>query len=125
MSEELEQRFWRGLAAYERLTDDEAVAIRARDFDSLEDLQSRKPGLLDELCVLAAGAGLSRRTPALSGRIERLTATETTNAEAVATMLGEARRERRSLELARQRLRSLSTLYGPEPARQHGFCVHG
>lgn len=125
MSKTLEERFWRGLAAYERLTDDESVAIRARDFDAVEDIQSRKPALLDELCVLAAGAGLSRRTPALSRRIERLTTTEAANAEAVATMLGEARRERQNLELARQRLRSLSTLYGPEPTRQQSFCVHG
>ncbi|KAB2648379.1 MAG: hypothetical protein DVB27_01030 [Verrucomicrobia bacterium] len=125
MSKTMEQRFWRGLAAYERLTDDESVAIRARDFDAVEDIHSRKPALLDELCVLAAGAGLSRRTPALSCRIERLTTTETANAEAVATMLGAARRERQNLELARQRLRSLSTLYGPEPTRQQSFCVHG
>ena len=125
MSKALEQRFWRGLAAYERLTDDESVAIRARDFDAVADLQSRKPALLDELGVLAAGAGLSRRTPALSSRIERLTATETANAEAVATMLGEARRERQSLDLARQRLRRLHTLYGPEPTRQQSFCDHG
>ena len=125
MSKTLEQRFWRGLAAYERLTDDESVAIRARDFDAVEDIHSRKPALLDELCALAAGAGLSRRTPALSCRIERLTTTETANAEAMATMLGEARRERQNLELARQRLRSLSTLYGPEPTRQQSFCVHG
>jgi len=125
VSKALEQRFWRGLAAYERLTADEAVAIRARDFDAVEDFQSRKPALLDELCVLAAGAGLSRRTPALSSRIEHLTAIETANAEAVAAMLGEARRERQNLDLARQRLRSLNTLYGPEPTRQQSFCVHG
>ncbi len=125
MSNALELRFWRGLAAYERLTDDEAAAVRARDFAAVEDIQSRKPALLDELCVLASGAGLSRRTPALSSRIERLTATETANAEAVAAMLGEARRELQSLDLARQRLRSLNTLYGPEPTRQQSFCVHG
>lgn len=125
MSQAQELRFWRGLVAYERLTDDEAVAIRARDFDAVESIHARKPVLLDELCVLASAAGLSRQTPALSTRIERLTAAENANAEAVATMLGQARLERQSLDLARQRLRSLSTLYGPEPNRQQSFCVHG
>ena len=121
----MEQRFWRGLAAYERLTDDESVAIRARDFDAVEDIHSRKPALLDELCVLAAGAGLSRRTPALSCRIERLTTTETANAEAVATMLGAARRERQNLELARQRRRKLFSVKAAEvrrKARWMGAC---
>ena len=70
-------------------------------------------------------AGFDRRTADLGARIERLTAAETANAESMATMLGEARLERQNLEVARQRLRSLNTLYGPEATREQGFCVHG
>lgn len=125
MSKILERRFWRLLRDYERLTQDESVAIRARDFDAVENIHARKPAVLAALCTIGAQAGFDRRTADLGARIERLTAAETANAEIMATMLGEARLERQNLEAARLRLRSLNTLYGPEPAREQGFCVHG
>lgn len=125
MSKILERRFWRLLRDYERLTQDESVAIRARDFDALDSLHARKPAVLEALCALGVQAGFDRRTADLGARIERLTAAETANAESMATMLGEARLERQNLEVARQRLRSLNTLYGPEATREQGFCVHG
>lgn len=125
MSRNLERRFWRLLSAYERLTQDEAVALRERDFDALGSIHARKPAVLEEMCAVAARTGLDRRTAELGLRIEKLTVAETANAETLETMLGAARIERQSLDVARQRLRSLSTLYGPEPSSQPGFCVHG
>ncbi|MCE9612505.1 MAG: hypothetical protein K8R23_20080 [Chthoniobacter sp.] len=125
MSKIIERRFWLLLSVYERLTQDESVAIRARDFDTVDSIHARKPAVLEELCGMGARVGFDRKTAELGVRIERLTATETANAELIVEMLGEARLERQNLEVARQRLRSLNTLYAPESARAEGFCVHG
>jgi hypothetical protein len=125
VSAELGQRFWRLLTDYERLTQDESVAIRARDFDAVDSLQGGKPALFDELCGLAARIGLDRQNAALSTRLDALTALETASEKALAAMLDETRTERQNLDSARQRLRSLNTSYGPDPRQHQAFCAHG
>lgn len=125
MSTDCERRFWRLLTDYERLAQDESVAIHARDFDAVESIQSRKPALFDELCGLAAKAGLNRQNATLSIRLDALTTLETASSTALAAMLNEARTERQTLDAARQRLRGLNTSYGPDPHRAQTFFAHG
>lgn len=125
MNTEPEQRFWRLLTDYERLTQDESVAIHARDFDAVDSLQARKPPLLEELCILAGKTGLNRQNATLSTRLDALSALETSSSEALAAMLDESRAERQNLDSARQRLRGLHTSYGPDPRRPQAFCAHG
>ena len=125
MSTDCERRFWRLLTDYERLAQDESVAIHARDFDAVESIQPRKPPLLEALCSLAREAGLNRQNTTLSTHLDALTALETASSAALAAMLSEARTERQNLDAARQRLRGLNTSYGPDPHRQQGFCAHG
>lgn len=125
MSTKLEQRFWRLLTDYERLTQDASVAIHARDFDAVDRLQSLKSALFDELCGLAARIGLNRQSAALSVRLDALTTLETASEKALATMLDESRAERRNLDQARQRLRGLNSSYGPDSRRPQAFHAHG
>ncbi len=125
MNTEAERRFWRLLTDYERLAKDESVAIHARDFEALESIQTRKPALLDALCALAGNGGPDRAHPALSARLDALTALGDACSEALATMQRDARTERRNLDAARQRLRGLNTTYGPDPRQQQAFCAHG
>jgi hypothetical protein len=122
---ELERRFWRLLTDYERLTQDESVAIHARDFDAVDGLQARKPPVLKELCALAGKTGLNRQNAPLAKRLAALERLETSSEEALATMLDESRTERQNLDSARQRLRSLHTSYGPDSHRPQAFCAHG
>ena len=122
---EFERRFWRLLTDYERLAQDESVAIHARDFDAVDSLQVRKPPLLDELCALAEKVGLNRGNAALSKRLDALAAIETGSEAALAAMLDGSRLERQNLDSARQRLRSLNTSYGPDPSWHRAFSAHG
>ena len=125
MSTELERRFWRLLTDCERLTQDESVAIYARDFDAVDSLQSRKAALLEELCGLAAKTGLNRQNATLSTRLDALAALGSSSGKALAAMLDETRTERQNLDSARQRLRGLNTSYAPDPCRPQAFCAHG
>lgn len=125
MSTKHGHRFWRLLTDYERLTQDESVAIHMRDFDALDRLQSLKPALFDELCGLAAPLGLDRQNPALALRLDALAKREAASAAALAMMLDEGRTERQNLDAARLRLRGLNTSYGPEARPAQAFCAHG
>ena len=125
MKTESERRFWRLLSDYERLAQDESVAIGAQDFDAVDSLQVRKPPLLDELCALAGKMGLNRENTGFSTRLDALTALETASEAALAAMLDGSRIERKNLDSARQRLRSLNTSYGPDPRWHRAFSEHG
>ncbi len=125
MSTKLEQRFWRLFTDYERLTQDESVAIHARDFDAVDKLQSGKPALFEELCGLAAKVGIDRRNTVLSTRLDALTTLETASEQRLAVMLRETRAERQNLDLVRQRLRGLNSSYGPDSRRPQAFHAHG
>lgn len=125
MKTEFERRFWRLLSDYERLAQDESVAIHAQDFDAVDSLQARKPPLLDELCALAGEIGLNRGNAALAERLDALTSLETSSESALAAMLDGSRTERQNLDAARQRLRSLNTSYGPDPRWHRAFSAHG
>ena len=119
-----ERNFWRLLADYERLTQNESVSLGARDFDEVESIQLCKDPLLVKLESYASEAGLDRRNAELSRRIDIVLASERRNEKLVGAMVARAGLERQSLEAARLRLRELGSVYVPEKSERTAFSAH-
>ena len=117
------QDFWRLLADYERLTQNESAALGARDFGEVAAVQSCKDFLLAELIATARAAGLDRSSAELARRIDLLIASEERNAKLVGEMVAHAILERQSLDAARMRLRELGSIYLPEKAERTAFSA--
>ena len=118
------RNFWRLLADYERLTQNESVSLAARDFVEVESIQVCKDSLLVKLESYASEAHLDRRNAELSSRIDLVLASERRNEKLVGAMVARAGLERRSLEAARQRLRELSSAYLTEKSGRTAFSAH-
>lgn len=118
------RNFWRLLADYERLTQNESVSLAARDFVEVESIQVCKDWLLVKLESYASEAHLDRRNAELSSRIDLVLASERRNEKLVGAMVARAGLERRSLEAARQRLRELSSAYLTEKSGRTAFSAH-
>ena len=118
------RNFWRLLADYERLTQNESVSLAARDFVEVESIQSCKDLLLVKLESYAGEAQLDRRNAELSSRIDIVLASERRNEKLVGAMVARASLERRSLEAARQRLRELGSAYLTEISARTAFSAH-
>ena len=91
-----EQDFWRLLADYERLTQNESAALGAKDFEELAAIHSCKDALLAKLIATAREAGLDRRSAELARRIDLVIASEERNAQLVGEMVAHAILERAS-----------------------------
>ena len=117
------QDFWRLLADYERLTQNESAALGAKDFEEVAAVQSCKDFLLAELIVTAREAGLDRSSAELARRIDLLIAHEERNAKLVGEMVAHAILERQSLDAARLRLRELGSIYLPEKSERTAFSA--
>lgn len=118
-----ERDFWRLLADYERLTQNESVALGAQDFDEVASIQSCKNSLLVRLTATASEAGLDRRTAELARRIDIVIASEERNEKLAGEMVARAGLERQSLDAARMRLRELGSIYLPEKAGRTAFSA--
>ena len=118
------RNFWRLLADYERLTQNESVSLAARDFVEVESIQSCKDLLLVKLESYASEAQLDRRNAELSSRIDVVIESERRNEKLIGAMVARAGLERRSLEAARQRLRELGGAYLFEKSRRTAFSAH-
>ena len=118
------RNFWRLLADYERLTQNESVSLAARDFVEVESIQVCKDLLLVKLESYASEAHLDRRNEELSRRIDLVLASERRNEKLVGAMVARAGLERRSLEAARQRLRELGSAYLSEKSGRTAFSAH-
>ena len=118
---EAERNFWRLLADYERLTQNESVSLGTRDFDEVEAIQSCKDSLLVKLDSYACAAGLDRQNPELSRRIDIVLDSERRNEKLVGAMVARAGIERQSLEAARLRLRELGSVYLSEKSERTAF----
>jgi hypothetical protein len=118
-----ERNFWRLLAAYERLTQDESAAIGAGDFDAVNAIQGTKEAILPTLLVFSTEAGLDRDNAEFVQRIDAILCRLVETEAQLATRLAEARTERLQVDHARQRLRELGGAYGEKPDRTP-FSAH-
>ena len=118
-----EQDFWRWLADYERLTQNESASLGAKDFDELAATQACKDSLLAKLTSTALEAGIDRRSVELSRRIDLLIASESRNLQLVCEMVAGATLERQSLDAARVRLRELGSIYVSENVERTAFSA--
>ena len=105
--------FWRLLSDYERLTQNEAAALGAEDFEEVDAIHNRKDALLAEMQSLALEAGLNRDNEELARRVDALLAHQARNQQLIDAMLERAHGERQNLEAARHRLRGLGAHYKP------------
>ena len=121
--------FWRLLADYEALTQQEAVAIRHEDFPSLIDAQRIKTILFPGWLKLGDDLGISRETNAeLHERLEAITTQENENMRALAAIRDAARQRLVELAQARQRLQRMRRNYHETEipsAVPSGFAAHG
>ena len=118
------RNFWRLLADYERLTQNESVSLAARDFAEVESILVCKDLLLVKLESYANEAHLDRRNAELSRRIDLVLASERRNEKLIGAMVARAGLERRSLEAARLRLRELGGAYLSEKSGRTAFSAH-
>jgi hypothetical protein len=122
---EVEPRLWRLLSDCERLSQDEWVALREHDFDTVDRIQTAKAALFVDLQLLSAQSQCQPRDEALVSRFAGLIAAEERNLLQVNSMLGEARVARQDLFAANQRLRELAIGYGSEIPSPIHFLAHG
>jgi len=104
-------RLSRLLGEYERLTRDEGVALRARDFSALAQIQAFKPALLTAIVDEGAALGLDRRVLWFGDCLLALAARERDNLNLAAHGLRQLTIQREHLAAARQRLRGLGQAY--------------
>jgi hypothetical protein len=113
-------RLHRLLGEYERLTRDEGVALRLRDFSRLAEIHAFKPALLVAIIEEGTAQGLDRRVLWFDDCLLALTALERDNVNLAARGLRQLNIQRENLESARKRLRGLGHAYrrlGPPAPR--------
>lgn len=120
-----EQRFWRLLTDYERLTQDEWAALSGKDFPAAGAIRSDKAALLTELENLSFQTGIDRNHPHFAARLKLLAEAEEEHRSALEAMLHEDRSRERKLDATRQRLRGLGSSYGPSHPAQPAFAAEG
>ncbi len=129
MLSDREKSFWRLLADYEALTQQESVAIRHEHFPSLIDAQRIKTTIFPGWLQLGAELGISREVNAeLHERLEAITAQENDNMRALAAIRDTARQRIGELAQARQRLTHVRRNYRETEipsAVPTGFVAHG
>jgi hypothetical protein len=111
MNSKVPPRLSRLLGEYERLTRDEAVALRTRDFIRLAEVHAFKPLLLEAIIGEGTSLGLDRRVIWFNDCLLALTALEKENLSAAARGLMQLSVQRTKLESARKRLRGLGHAY--------------
>ena len=129
MRSDSEKNFWRLLADYEALTQQEAVAIRHENFPVLIETQQLKTSIFPGWLQLGAQLGMSREAnPELNDRLDGLTSVENGNLQALAIIKESARKRIAELAQARVRLQHVRRNYHekeiPEAAPA-GFVAHG
>ncbi len=129
MPSDPEKSFWRLLADYEALTQQESVAIQHENFPSLINAQRIKTTIFPGWLQLGADLGISREVNAeLHERLELITAQENDNMRALAVIRDSARQRIGELAQARQRLQHIRRNYHEKEipcAVPSGFVAHG
>lgn len=116
--------FWRLLADYERLIQNESAAIGAEDFDEVASIQSSKDALLPALRAFASEAGLDRTNDELARRVDAVLKESREHGERVGEMLKDAKSEHQNIAGIRQRLRELGTAYVADKPEHRAFSAH-
>ncbi len=118
--------FWRLLGDYERICNDESVALRAEDFESAATAQTLKATLLAALQESGRELGIDRRHSALDERLEAIASGERANDAFVKQLLAHNAADQKSLHAALTRLRGLQHSYAPARAPGSGsFFARG
>ncbi|HEY2801375.1 MAG TPA: hypothetical protein VGI85_12325 [Chthoniobacterales bacterium] len=116
-----EQKFWRLLADYERLTTDEGVLLRELNLAALARLQAQKTVICDAALEAATAAGLS--LPAEHS--ERLLARQKQNLALTQKQLAHISSERQDLTTATQRLNNVGRAYLHGPGKLPALLAEG
>jgi len=111
MKPKVPPKLGRLLGEYERLTTDEAAAVRARDFPALAEIHAFKPQLLAEIVAEAGREHIDRKVAWFNERLDRLAELERENVNFAARVLAQLRVQRENLDQARKRLRGLGNAY--------------
>lgn len=111
MNSKVPARLGRLLGEYERLTRDEGVALRSRDFSRLAEIHAFKPALLSAIVDEGTSLGLDRRVLWFDDCLLALAALERDNINLAARGLMQLNIQRETLESARKRLRGLGHAY--------------
>ena len=129
MRSESEKNFWRLLADYEVLTQQESVAIRHENFPALIEAQRLKTSIFPGWLQLGAQLGMSREAvPELNDRLDGLSAIENENLLGLAAIKESARKRIVELSQARVRLQHVRRNYHENEipdATPVGFVAHG
>lgn len=129
MRSDSEKSFWRLLADYEALTQQENVAIRHENFPALIEAQGLKSTIFPGWLQLGHALGINREVSAeLNDRLENISALENDNMRALAAIRESARQRIGELAQARQRLQHIRRNYHEKEiptASPGGFVAHG
>lgn len=107
----LHPALWRLLDDYERLTQDESVALRGHDFACLEAIQECKRALVKSLCELAKAMGGLHEEPVFRRRWEAVMEMQNANAYLAAALLRELEERRRELDQTSGQVRGVARTY--------------
>jgi hypothetical protein len=114
---------WRLLADYERLTQDESVALRSHDFACLEAIQECKRALVKGLCDLAKAMGGLDDEPFFRERWSAVLEKQSANAYLAAALLRELEEQRRELEATGGQVRGVARTYAAPQGSGGGLAV--
>lgn len=117
--------FWRLLADYETVSRDETTALRAQDFETAGDIQALKAVIFAALEECGRALGIDRREASLHQRLEKIAAGERANHVFVGQLLAGNAAERKALNAARTRLRSLLHSYVSLDSAGGSFLARG
>lgn len=117
-------KFWRLLNAYESLTREQEIALRAPDVSIFNEAQAKKSAIFSDLLASAESERMTDE-PEAQARVKTLLATEKNHAGILRRLQTGAHAERQQLLLAGQRLKALRGIYatfGGPP--RHAFTAH-
>lgn len=118
--------FWRLLGDYERICNDETVALRAEDFQSAATIQTLKATLFAALQENGRELGIDRRQSTFHERLEAIASGERANDAFIEQLLTRNAAEQKSVHAALTRLRGLQHSYAPaRPAESGSFFARG
>lgn len=115
--------FWRLLGDYEDLSGCETAALYGEDFATVAAIQALKAVIFAALDESCRKAGIDRREDSILRRVEKIADGERSNHAYISRLLAENAAERRAVNSARSRLRSLQHSYVSIEPRSGGTCI--
>lgn len=106
-----EQKFWRLLGDYERLTQNETTALLEFNLPVLREIQDKKPAFFRDLAECGEQCGLDCKNPEVARRFNLLAQAQQRNEAFIAGFLAKRRGEMDSLNRAVGQIRFLRASY--------------